>query len=168
MFRPPGFGHLVFLLLLSTSAGACASATSAAVPLPLGEVVRVVDGDTVVVRMGSSEEHVRLLGIDTPEIAHHGQTEECFGPEATAWLTELLPPGTVVTLHRDVEARDAYGRLLAHLSVDGTLINHALVAHGYAEVLVIAPNGLLADAFIAAERAARDDLRGRWGACPTP
>ena len=39
----------------------------------------------------------------------------CFGPEASAETHRLLPAGTPVRLVRDVEARDAYGRLLAYV-----------------------------------------------------
>src|SRR4051794_35148646 len=81
------------------------------VALPVGEarVVRVIDGDTVVVRLSSGEEHVRLIGIAPPETHNPGTPVECFGPEASARMTALLPAGTAVRLERDEEARDRYG-----------------------------------------------------------
>src|SRR4051812_28594636 len=78
-------------------------------------VVRVIDGDTIVVKVGDTEEHVRLIGIDTPETHKPGTPVECYGPEASAHLTELLPPGTTVRLERDRDTRDVYRRLLAYV-----------------------------------------------------
>src|SRR6476469_2975663 len=76
-------------------------------------VTRVVDGDTIVVRIGGRDENVRVLGIDTPETHKPDTPVECYGPEASNRLVALLPAGTVVRLVRDVESRDRYGRLLA-------------------------------------------------------
>ena len=68
---------------------------------------------------------VRLIGIDTPETKKPDTPIECFGPEATAFTTSLLPPGTALHLERDVVARDDYGRLLAYVyrGDDGTFVN---------------------------------------------
>ena len=54
-------------------------------------VTKVIDGDTIVVRIGGQEEHVRLLGIDTPETHKPDSPVECFGPEAASRLDALLP-----------------------------------------------------------------------------
>lgn len=61
-------------------------------------VDRVVDGDTVDVRFDGRLERVRLLNVDTPETVDPDRPVECLGEEATEFLTELLPPGTEVTL----------------------------------------------------------------------
>ena len=105
-------------------------------------VVRVIDGDTIVVHVGGSDEHVRLLGIDTPETHKEDTPVECFGPEAADRMSALLPKGTVVRLVRDVEARDRYGRLLAYVyrDRDGLFVDLAMVADGYAGTLAISPN----------------------------
>ncbi|WP_309055182.1 thermonuclease family protein, partial [Streptomyces sp.] len=57
-------------------------------------VERVIDGDTVDVRKEGEVVRVRLLNIDTPETKDPNELVECFGPEATALLEQLLPPGT--------------------------------------------------------------------------
>ncbi|MBW3581327.1 MAG: thermonuclease family protein [Actinobacteria bacterium] len=131
------------------------------------EVVRVVDGDTIVVRLDGAEERVRLLGIDTPESVDPRSPVECFGKEAAAHTASLLPPGTPVRLVRDVEARDRYDRLLAYVyrSDDGTFVNLRLVEDGYAAVLTYPPNVAHADEFVAAAGEAREAGRGLWSAC---
>ncbi len=131
------------------------------------EVRRVVDGDTIEVRIGGVDETVRLLGIDTPESVDPRSPVECFGREASQHTASLLPPGTEVRLVRDVEARDRYDRLLAYVyrSDDGTFVNLALVRDGFAAVLTYPPNVAHADELTAAAAQARHDGRGLWSAC---
>jgi micrococcal nuclease len=133
------------------------------------EVVRVVDGDTVEVTIdGEPEpETVRLIGIDTPESVARDRPNECFGDEASARTADLLPEGTPVRLERDVEARDRYGRLLAYVrrSSDGLLVNHDLVAGGYAEASSYPPNTARDAELAAAQAEARRARAGLWGAC---
>ncbi len=130
-------------------------------------VEAVVDGDTVDVVVAGRHERVRLLGIDTPEVAHDGAPPECFGPEASELTRSLLPVGSEVRLERDVVGRDDFGRLLAYVyrSDVGLLVNEELVARGYAEVLRIEPNGLLHERFVRAARAAERAGLGLWTAC---
>ena len=130
-------------------------------------VVHIVDGDTAIMQIGSTEESVRFLGIDTPEIAHPDQPEECFGPEATARTAALIPPGTAVRLERDLEARDRYDRLLAyvHRASDGLFVNLALVEGGYAQPAEYPPNVAHTDELARAGGHAREADRGLWGEC---
>ncbi|WP_420640373.1 thermonuclease family protein [Candidatus Poriferisocius sp.] len=133
----------------------------------IATVVEVIDGDTVVVRVADHTEHVRLIGIDTPETPGGFLPEECYGEEASAFTRSLLPAGTAVSLTRDTEARDRYGRLLAYLhrTDDGLFVNLEIAAQGYAEALSIEPNTIHAAAFRSAEAAARDRGLGLWTAC---
>lgn len=144
-----------------------AEAGSADADAGAAEVVRVVDGDTIVVRLDGGEERVRLLGIDTPESVDPRSPVECFGKEAAAHTASLLPVGTPVRLVRDVEARDRYDRLLAYVYRvdDGTFVNLRLVEDGYAAVLTYPPNVAHADEFVAAASQAREAGRGLWSAC---
>ena len=145
---------------------ACAPPPPGPLP-PAGTVVEVIDGDTLIVRSGSDDVIVRLLGIDTPEVAHHGNPDECGGPEAAVRLAQMVPPGTSVQLARDTETRDAYGRLLAYVirSADGVVVNVQLAVEGHATPLVIAPNRALADPIAAAVADARRAGLGIWGTC---
>lgn len=134
-------------------------------------ISKVVDGDTVIVRFpGGEEEVVRLLGIDTPESVDPNRPVQCFGAEATADVTALIPPGTPIRLERDVEARDHFGRLLAYIyrREDDVFVNHHLVLRGFADVAIYEPNTAYSDEFEAAATTARTQSRGLWSACGGP
>jgi micrococcal nuclease len=144
------------------------ASTVAAFPVEANAVVEdVVDGDTIDVRVEGRDDRVRLIGIDTPETKRPDTPVECFGPEATDFVSRLLPAGTPVRLERDVVGRDDYGRLLAYVFVaaDGTFVNHEIVRRGYAEPLSIPPNVAYSDLFVDAARAAEADDLGLWSAC---
>jgi micrococcal nuclease len=138
-------------------------------PLRPGEarVERVVDGDTIVVRIGGRTEKVRLIGIDTPETVDPRRPVGCFGKEASDHTKELLPPGTTVRLVRDVEARDRYDRLLAYVyrARDDLFVNLALARDGYASIATYPPNVAHVDELTAASAEARREGRGLWSAC---
>jgi micrococcal nuclease len=133
-------------------------------------VTRVVDGDTLVVDTGGAEERVRLIGINTPESVDRSRPVMCFGKEASAHMSRLLPPGTPVQLVRDVEARDRYGRLLAYVyrASDARFVNLAMVEDGYADQYTFPPNVEHTETFGKAARAAREQGVGLWSACDKP
>jgi micrococcal nuclease len=155
----------LFGALLLLAAGGCAGVA----PTGAARVERVIDGDTIVVRIGRGTERVRLIGIDAPEVAKRGEPGECFGDEATRILTDLAPPGGTVVLERDAEPRDVYGRLLAYVSVRSgdrsVLVNRELLVRGAARILRIEPNTARAAEFEAVAAAARASGAGLWGAC---
>ncbi len=160
---------LLLVMAIGLACGACGG--SSAPSLSPGEAVvkRVVDGDTIVVHVGGRDERVRLIGIDTPETVDPRKPVQCFGKEASEHTKGLLPPGTVVRLERDVEARDRYDRLLAYVyrQPDDLFVNLALARDGFANVLTIPPNVAYAEEFRAAAAEARDAGRGLWASCPT-
>ena len=129
-------------------------------------VLRVVDGDTILVAVGGRQERVRYIGVDTPETVKPHTPVQCFGKRASA-ANHRLVDGREVRLIADAEARDRYGRLLAYVyrAADGLFVNEALVRNGYATALTIAPNVRFADRFAALARQARDAGRGLWSAC---
>jgi micrococcal nuclease len=103
-------------------------------PAASDEVVRVVDGDTVVLRSAGKS---RLIGVDSPEV--FGE-RECFGRDASAFAKRLLRPGLRVEVERDVEEHDRYGRRLIYLRLpDGRSFNELLVAEGFAVPLRVPP-----------------------------
>ena len=105
------------------------------------EVVRVIDGDTIIVDRDGQEERVRILGIDAPEVARDGEPGEACAVEATA-LTEELTAGADVVVVTDpsLSETDRYGRTLAYVGADGHDISGELLSAGLAEVYESAPD----------------------------
>lgn len=138
---------------------------------PVGEavVLAVVDGDTIDVVINGMRERVRLLGIDTPEVARpeSGRAAECHADIAEAFTASLLPEGTRITLTRDVVGRDHYGRMLAyvHRRDDGVFVNFELARQGHADTLHIEPNGIHRVTLAEAVAQARRDRAGLWAEC---
>lgn len=133
----------------------------------VGAVVRVVDGDTVWVRLAGGVEKVRYIGIDAPETSHPTRGEEPGGRAATLVNSRLVGDRTV-RLEPDVQRRDRYGRLLAYVWVaapDGgeLMVNAELVRLGYAAVLTVPPNVRHAELFRKLAIEAREHRRGLWG-----
>ncbi len=133
------------------------------------QVVRVVDGDTIIVLIDGREERLRYIGIDAPESVAPDQPVECYGPEASK-ENERLVGGQKVYLEADTEDRDRYGRLLRYVYVDGqdgnlTMVNEQLVASGFAEAGSYPPNERYSDNLFAAEREASRLEAGLWRSC---
>jgi micrococcal nuclease len=129
-------------------------------------VTRVVDGDTLEVRLAGRAERVRLIGVDTPESVDPETPVQCFATAAAAETRRLLA-GRAVALRFDAERRDRYGRLLAYVyrRDDRLFVNAALVGRGYARTLAIPPNVAHAGLFDRLARDARRRGRGFWRAC---
>lgn len=103
----------------------CSSAEVASGTEQRGDVVTVVDGDTIKVRTATGDDRVRIIGIDTPEIGRDGKRSDCYADAARDYLDSLVY-GRTVTLTSDPSQgdRDRYDRLLRHVDVDG--VNVAL------------------------------------------
>jgi micrococcal nuclease len=104
-----------------------------------GWLVRVVDGDTVRVRIGGREQVVRLVGIDTPESVRPGIAVECGAKAASAALRRLARPGAWVRVVSDPTQAtvDRYGRRLGYVTlVDGPSLQLSQLRRGWADVYV--------------------------------
>lgn len=122
-------------------------------------VTRHTDGDTLWL---SGVGKVRLIGVDTPEVAGE---PECYGREASDFVRRAVPLGARVRYSLGVEERDRYGRALAYVyTEDGRFLNLLLLRRGYARPLTVPPNARFADRFVAAARRARARGLGLWGA----
>ena len=152
---------LVAILLVLLSAVAATAGTLD------GRVVRIVDGDTIHVRVGTRVEKVRYIGVDTPEVRHPQKGEEPGGREAAA-LNRALVRGRAVRLETDTQTHDRHGRLLAYVWVGETMVNAELVRRGYAQVLTVPPNVRHQSLFLKLQREARDAGRGLWRPGDTP
>ncbi|MFE3973786.1 MULTISPECIES: thermonuclease family protein [unclassified Peribacillus] len=128
------------------------------------KIVRVVDGDTVKIKMtNGNEETVRLLLVDTPETVHPSKPVQPFGPEASKFTKDLMPAGSKVEVETGIGERDKYGRLLAYFYVDGKMVNKLLLEKGLARVAyVYAPNTKYLDEFEDIQKQAQKDEIGIW------
>jgi len=122
-------------------------------------VKKVFDGDTVQLKDGRK---IRLLGINTPEVAHRNNPAQKGGDAAKKWLSETLL-GKRVRLQFGVEKKDKYKRDLAHLFTDYDLhINLELVKRGFASVNIFPPNIAYADELMIASNSAENSKLGVW------
>jgi micrococcal nuclease len=162
-----GFLVVLAVAVYTATAGDDSGGSSESGPASAGRVVRVVDGDTIHVRVDGREETVRYIGVDTPESVKPGTPVQCFAKKASAFNHRLVD-GEKVRLVRDAESRDRYGRLLAYVyrARDNRFVNATLVRRGYAVPLTIPPNVAHAEQFRDLASAARRAGRGLWSSCP--
>jgi micrococcal nuclease len=171
------------LVLVTLISGSCVSFAFADLPSNTREakIVQVIDGDTVIVELDRQREHLRLIGIDTPESRPNKRSERQaadrhtdqktilgLGRRASDHTRELLPKKSLVRLEFDVERRDHYGRLLAYIWIpsqgDGKakMANEEILRAGYAYPLSVPPNLRYRDRFGRAFKEARQAKRGLW------
>lgn len=137
----PSSGFPDGLARLGVEAGPSRSAR-AALAAERATVVRVVDGDTLVVSVEGAEHKVRLIGVDAPESVSPDEARNCpEGALASDFAKSLLPAGEEVWLVADESDEDRYGRLLRYVWLDDpaeadaaeSMANAVLVAEGYAQ-----------------------------------
>jgi len=107
----------------------------------------VHDGDTLHL---ADKRKVRLIGIDTPELARKEKPADAFAHEAKDALKKLIASAqNKIGLVYGIEKKDRYGRVLAHLFLpDGTNIQAELISMGYAIAYTVPPNNQYADCYI--------------------
>jgi len=121
----------------------------------------VIDGDTVIL---TDNRHVRLIGINTPEISHSDNKPSEAGAElARKSLMQLLKNQQQVQLLYGKERLDKHGRTLAHIYLkNGLNIQAEMLRQGLAMPLRIAPNLALMDCYSAISLIAKKEKRGLW------
>jgi len=132
------------------------------------EVAYVYDGDTIRLKDGR---HIRLIGINTPELAHKDKTgqrppgeDEPLAQEARQTVMSLLKPSTRVGLQLGPDREDRYHRQLAHVFLaDGSSLEARLLEAGLATSISIPPNVMRLDCYLKAEKSAKRDHAGIWG-----
>lgn len=127
-------------------------------------LVKVVDGDTIWVRLDDgAEEKVRYIGLDAPEAAQDGRPGEPLAEEATRYNALLLSEGPL-RLVTDAEERDQHGRLLAYVWAGDVFVNEQLILGGFARAHAYPPNLAMQERLGEAERTARSAGVGLWAA----
>jgi micrococcal nuclease len=167
MAHSRGSRSLATTAVLAAALVVLASLAAAAPPGLSGRVVKLVDGDTIWVDVGTGRiEKVRYIGVNAPEIHHPTRGEEAGGRAAAA-VNRSLVAGRQVRLEPDVQLRDRYGRLLAYVWVrtEGgaeLMVNAELLRRGYAQVMTVPPNVRHVETFRRLEREARAGHVGLW------
>jgi len=95
----------------------------------IANLLDVIDGDSIKVRIGSDEFEVRYIGVDTPEF--HGNDRDKATSATLA--NKMLLGNDRVYLFKDVSETDRYGRLLRYVVTESHFINFELVMRGYAQ-----------------------------------
>jgi len=128
-----------------------------------GKVLRVLDGDTFLIRVQGQEEHVRLREIDAPEITHNKKAgQEPWGRRAKDFAQSLVRGKAVRLEVERADERDKYHRLLAYVFVNHIFINREMILSGNAFFYPGPFKGKYADELRQAEEAAREKGRGVW------
>lgn len=156
-------------IIISLTAGcqiqnAVIVSTPVATTATTAQVVRVVDGDTIVVSIDSVQYKVRYIGIDTPETVDPRKPVQCFGIEASNKNKELVE-GQAVRLEKDVSDTDRYDRLLRYVYIGDTMVNAELVRLGYAQVSTYPPDVRYQSYFLSLQEEAQANNSGLWGEC---
>ncbi len=125
-------------------------------------VVRVVDGDTIVVASEGDEVKVRLIGVNTPETVDPNSPVEEYGKEASDYTKGVLSEGLAIELEYDVQQLDQYGRHLAYVWLGDEMFNVTLVKEGYAQVATFPPNVKYEATFIKYQEEAMSQSKGLW------
>ena len=127
------------------------------------DVIRAIDGDTLLISIEGIETTVRLIGIDAPESVHPDEEENTAeGEQASLWMKQYIA-GKRVMLEYDQELNDRYGRTLAYVYVDNMLLEDVLLTMGLARTLTMEPNTRYQHHFEMLEKEARDSGSGFWG-----
>ncbi len=109
-------------------------------PYEKATLVRVVDGDTIIVDMKGENKRIRFLLVDAPEMSNGGITSKQF-------VQDMIMPGQELFLEKDIGATDRYGRELRYIYLNeedvGNIeesVNAKLVEHGMADITFFFPN----------------------------
>lgn len=128
-------------------------------------LVRVVDGDTLVVYVDGKKETVRLIGVNTPETVDPRKKVECFGKEASEFVKKFVSGKEMsVRIEKDASQgeRDYYDRLLGYAYVGDVLLNKEIIRQGYGHEYTYSKPYQFQTDFKAAQQEAREAKVGLW------
>jgi len=132
----------------------------------VADVISVIDGDTITVKVENDIKKVRFIGIDCPEL------DEPFGSEAKEYLVGMIE-GKTIYLTKDISETDQYGRLLRYIwlerpnvgqrnAIESTMLNVRLIAEGYAKLMTVEPDNKYEEVFKEIENDAQSKRMGIW------
>lgn len=124
-----------------------------------GIISRVVDGDTIHLK---DKTKIRIIGINTPELAHYPKQAEPLAAESTKFVEKLLPLNTKIYLINGKQRQDRYGRKLAHVFLkNGENLAAMLLEKGLASAIVVPPNDRFNQCYFAIEKRIRKRLNAK-------
>lgn len=138
-------------------------------------VSRVVDGDTIIAKLGKNEFKIRFVGVNSPEsVGKYKNNPQPYGLEASKFTKDTLKVGRTIYLESDVGDKDKYGRLLRYIwlempseineqEISKKMYNAILLKKGMANTMTIQPNVKYSDVFVKIEATARENNIGLWG-----
>jgi len=126
----------------------------------VSQVRYIHDGDTLHLTDGRK---IRLIGINTPELARNNRPAEAYSAEAKKTLKSLFKENKSISLVFGKDKKDHYGRYLAHAFLaDNTNVQAALLERGLGSAIAIPPNTRFSACYIEQERTARCNKVGLW------
>ncbi len=131
--------------------------------MTMGVVVRVLDGDTVLVRVAGKVRRYQLLGADAPELGARARASTPDSIRARRFVEQLLLDEVVYIQHDPDVGRDGMNRVWGYLfrAPDMLLANLELVRQGYARYEQRG-GGLYAASFAFYEARAERSGKGIW------
>lgn len=123
-----------------------------------------VDGDTAKFKLKEETIIVRFLGIDTPETVHPSLGEQPYGKEASNYTKEKLQNANKIELEYDSNSlkTDKYGRHLAWIWVDDSLLQEELIREGLAQTYMLQDNYTYAWILQEKQEEAKEEKVGIW------
>jgi len=123
-----------------------------------------VDGDTAKFKLKEETIIVRFLGIDTPETVHPSLGEQPYGKEASNYTKEKLQNANKIELEYDSNSlkTDKYGRHLAWIWVDDSLLQEELIREGLAQTYMLQGNYTYAWILQEKQEEAKEEKVGIW------
>ena len=137
----------------------------------LYNVIRVVDGDTIIINKDDAETKIRLIGVDTPESVATGNNayKNCEEGKIASEFTKSLLDGASVSLEYDVSPQDKYGRDLCYVYLeDGKMLNELLLEKGYARLMTVPPNVKYVEEFTKIQKTSQEMSEGFWNSEESP
>jgi micrococcal nuclease len=129
------------------------------------KIIRIVDGDTIVIEYDGKYEKVRMLCVNTPESVHSDAKQNIPMGKVASKYTQKKLTGKYVNLEFEIDRlRGNLGRLLAYVFVDGQNLNLDLVRQGLSPYYTKYGKSQKYDAqFRSAEKLARKEMLNIWG-----
>lgn len=157
-----GLAAWAFAFIMVTACGK-AGPLSEMEPGERGRVVRIIDGDALILDTGQS---IRLVGLEAPAMNWRDNDPDPFAEDASRMLEDMVM-GREVRLYYPGLTRDRYDRALAHVETADAKgpdfwVNEEMLRRGGARLRIYPDTSAGSGALLEAERAARNERAGLW------